>query len=224
MKKTIVITGTSRGLGKAFVDVLMNYEDCFVISLSRQLSEDQKQYSSERFHFIKVDLSDDKLIQKIEVLKDLITNEAVYFINNASIIEPLTKVGNIDDLSIDNTLSVNIKSTMLITKFLLSNFNSNALTFANISSGAAKRAIRNWSLYCSSKAFTEMFFDVAAEEYKAHRFLNINPGVMDTGMQKTLRASDFPDVENFKALQTEGQLKQPIDVANDLIKNIIFTE
>ena len=224
MKKTIVITGTSRGLGKAFVDVLMNYEDCFVISLSRQLSEDQKQYSSERFHFIKVDLSDDKLIQKIEVLKDLITNEAVYFINNASIIEPLTKVGNIDDLSIDNTLSVNIKSTMLITKFLLSNFNSNALTFANISSGAAKRAIRNWSLYCSSKAFTEMFFDVAAEEYKAHRFLNINPGVMDTGMQKTLRASDFPDVENFKALQTEGHLKQPIDVANDLIKNIIFTE
>nr|WP_321234156.1 SDR family NAD(P)-dependent oxidoreductase [uncultured Psychroserpens sp.] len=224
MKKTIVITGANRGLGKAFVDVLMNHKDCFVISLSRQLSEDQKQYSPERFHYIKVDLSDNTLIKKITVLKDLIASEPVYFINNASIIEPLVKVGNIDETSIDNTLSVNIKSTMLITKFLLSNFNSNTLTFANISSGAAKRAISNWSLYCSSKAFTEMFFDVAADEYKEHRFLNINPGVMDTGMQKTLRTSDFPDVENFKALQAEGQLKSPIDVANDLIENRIFIE
>ena len=43
---------------------------------------------------------------------------------------------------------------------------------------------------------------------------------MDTGMQKKLRASDFPDVENFKALQQEGQLKSPIEVAEDILKTI----
>tara|TARA_R110002073_G_scaffold325056_1_gene503577 strand:+ start:12423 stop:13094 length:672 start_codon:yes stop_codon:yes gene_type:complete len=222
MKKTVIITGANRGLGKAFVDVLLNREDCFVISMSRRLSEEQKSYSSKRFGFVEVDLSENNLDKKITVLKDLVVSETIYFINNASIIEPIMRVEDIDEAAMDRTLSVNIKSTMLITKFLLVNFNSKALTFANISSGAAKRAISNWSLYCSSKAFIQMFFDVAESEYKHHRFLNINPGVIDTGMQKSLRNSDFPDVENFKELQKQGQLKLPIDVAEELIKTIII--
>ena len=65
-----------------------------------------------------------------------------------------------------------------------------------------------------------MFFNVAESEYKQHRFFNINPGVMDTNMQKSLRASNFPDVENFKDLQKEGQLKAPIDVAKDILETI----
>ena len=65
-----------------------------------------------------------------------------------------------------------------------------------------------------------MFFNVAESEYKQHRFFNIDPGVMDTNMQKSLRDSDFPDVENFKDLQREGQLKAPIDVAKDILKTI----
>jgi len=220
MKKTIVITGANRGLGKAFVDVLIKDEDCFVISISRRLSEEQKTFGSKEFYFLEADLSEDGIAEKITVLKDLIGEEPVFFINNASIIEPVVKTENLDEAAIDKMLSVNIKSTMLLTIFMVKNFSDNALTFVNISSGAAKRAISNWSLYCSSKAFTEMFFNTTESEYKQHRFFNINPGVMDTGMQKTLRASDFPDVENFKDLQKEGHLKAPIVVAEDILKTI----
>ena len=220
MKKTVVITGANRGLGKAFVDVLIKDEDCFVISISRRLSEEQKAYASKQFYFLEVDLSEDGIAEKIKVLKDLIGEEPVCFINNASIIEPIVKIEDLDEAAIDKTLSVNIKSTMLMTTYMLKNFSSNALTFVNISSGAANRAISNWSLYCSSKAFIQMFFNTAESEYKQHRFFNINPGVMDTGMQKSLRASDFPDVENFKDLQKEGQLKAPMAVAEDILKTI----
>ena len=220
MKKTVVITGANRGLGKAFVDVLIKDEDCFVISMSRRLNEEQKAYSSKRFCFLEMDLSKDNVGEKIATLKDLIGNEAIYFINNASLIGQIVKIEDLDEVAIDNTISVNIKSTVLITKYMLENFNNNALTFVNISSGAANRAISNWSLYCSSKAFIQMFFNVAESEYKQHRFFNIDPGVMDTGMQKSLRASDFPDVEKFKELQKEGQLKLPIDVAEDILKTI----
>lgn len=220
MKKTVIITGANRGLGEAFVDVLIKDEDCFVISLSRSLSKEQQGYSSKNFRFIKVNLAEDNVGEKITVLKDLIGDEAVCFINNASIIEPIVKIEDLDEAAIDNTISVNIKSTMLITKYLLKNFSINVLTFVNISSGAANRAISNWSLYCSSKAFIQMFFNVAESEYKQHRFFNINPGVMDTNMQKSLRASNFPDVENFKDLQKEGQLKAPIDVAKDILETI----
>ena len=31
--KTFIITGANRGLGEAFVDVLMKRKDCFVISI-----------------------------------------------------------------------------------------------------------------------------------------------------------------------------------------------
>ena len=157
MKKTVIITGANRGLGEAFVDVLIKDEDCFVISLSRSLSKEQQGYSSKNFRFIKVNLAEDNVGEKITVLKDLIGDEAVCFINNASIIEPIVKIEDLDEAAIDNTISVNIKSTMLITKYLLKNFSINVLTFVNISSGAANRAISNWSLYCSSKAFIQMF-------------------------------------------------------------------
>ena len=220
MKKTVVITGANRGLGKAFVDVLIKDEDCFVISISRRLSEEQKSYSSKQFYFLETDLYKDAVGEKILALKPLIGDEPVYFINNASIIEPIVKIEDLDEAAIDKTISVNIKSTMLMTKYLLGNFNRNPLTFVNISSGAANRAISNWSLYCSSKAFIQMFFNTAESEYKQHRFFNIDPGVMDTGMQQSLRASDFPDVENFIELQQEGQLKAPIVVAEEILKTI----
>jgi benzil reductase ((S)-benzoin forming) len=220
MKKTVVITGANRGLGKAFVDALMKEEDCFVISISRSMSAAQKEYPSKRFFFLQIDLSENTIGEKMEVLKDIIGNEAIYFINNASIIEPIAKIAELQEAAIDKTISVNIKSSIVLTQYFLKNFNTNALTFVNISSGAANSAIRNWSLYCLSKASIQMFFKVAESEYKQHRFFNIDPGVMDTGMQKSVRESDFPDLENFKELEKEGQLKAPTMVAKDILKTI----
>jgi benzil reductase ((S)-benzoin forming) len=222
MTKTFIVTGANRGLGQAFVDALIKDKDCFVISLSRSLSEEQKNYSKNNFHFVEVDLSKQDVSEKIKVLNNLIKTDDVCFINNASIIEPISKIEDLDETSIDTTLAVNVKSTMLITQYLLKNYSSNSLKFMNISSGAANRAISNWALYCSSKAFIQMFYNVAQSEYKQHRFFNIDPGVMDTNMQKSLRESDFPDVENFKDLQNEGKLKSPKQVAIEILKTIDY--
>ena len=220
MKKTVIITGSNRGLGKGFVDVLIQDEDCFIISISRRLSEEQQNYPSGRFFFLEMDLSQDNIYEKLSQLKGKIGDEAVYFINNASVIESIKKIEDLDEMGIDKIISINVKSTILITKYILKNYTINELTFVNISSGAAHRPIKNWSLYCSSKAFIQMFFNVAEGEYKQHRFFNIDPGVLDTGMQETLRASDFPDVENFKDLQKEGQLKSATDAAKEILKTI----
>ena len=221
MKKVFIITGANRGLGQGFVDVLIKDNNNFVISISRSLSEVQKTYTHDNFYFLKADLSDNTIDKKNSVLKTLITNEAVYFINNASIIEPIDKIENLEDQAIERTISVNIKSTIQLTKYLLRNFNENKLTFINISSGAANRAISNWSLYCSSKAFIKMFYEVAESEYEQHRFFNIDPGVMDTNMQKSIRNSDFPDVSNFKDLQQEGKLKAPKQVALEILNTVL---
>lgn len=221
MKKIFIITGANRGLGQGFVDFLIKDNNNFVISISRSLSEAQKTYIHDNFYFLKADLADNTIYKKIAVLKTLITNEAVYFINNASIIEPIGKIENLEDQAIERTISVNIKSTIQLTKYLLCNFSENKLTLINISSGAANKAISNWSLYCSSKAFIKMFYEVAESEYEQHRFFNIDPGVMDTSMQQRIRNSDFPDVLNFKDLQKEGKLKSPKQVALEILHTVL---
>ena len=221
MKKVFIITGANRGLGEGFIDLLIKDNNNLVVSISRCISDTQKTYSSDCFYFLKADLSDNNIDKKITVLKTLITNQSVYFINNACIIEPIDKIEKLENQAIDKTISVNIKSSILITKYLLSNFNENVLTFINISSGAANRAISNWSLYCSSKAFIRMFYEVAECEYKKHRFFNIDPGVMDTNMQKSIRNSDFPDVSRFKILHDGSKLKAPKHVALEILNTVI---
>lgn len=220
MQKVFIITGANRGLGKAFVDLLIRDEDYFIISISRSTDEEQKNYSSKNFYFLNADLAEYGLGKKITALKNLIGNQEVCFINNASIIEPITKIENIEEDAIDKTIAVNIKSTMLITQYLLRHFKDNKLSFVNISSGAANRAINHWSLYCSSKAFIKMFFNVAESEYKQHRFFNIDPGVMDTNMQKSIRESDFPEVSDFQDLEKEGKLKSTKAVALEILNTI----
>lgn len=221
MKKVFIITGANRGLGKAFVDILVKDKDHTIISISRSMSDEQKGLLKEQFYFLKADLSEKIFGNKIKVLKDLINNEDIYFINNASIIEPIARIDSFHEKEMDNTLTVNIKAPMLISKYILSNFSNNKLSFINISSGAAKRPISNWSLYCSSKAFVEMFFKVAKEENKKHRFFNLDPGVMDTHMQKSIRETDFPDVSGFRNLEKEGKLKSSMDVAMEILNTIL---
>lgn len=223
-KKVYIITGANRGLGKAFVDSLINNQECFIISISRRINDDQKKYSSDKFYFLELDLAVDSINEKITVLKDLIGEEPIYFINNASIIEPIVKIEELDETEIDKTIQVNIKSTILITKYLLKNFKLNSLTFVNISSGAANRPISNWSLYCSSKAYIQMFFKTAECEYKQHKFFDIDPGFIDTDMQKSLRNNDFPDLEKFKDYKKEGKLRDAIDVAVEILNKIKISE
>ena len=143
MKKVFIITGANRGLGEAFVDVLIKNPHYFIISISRSVSEEQKKYSPQNFYFLDADLSLNNIKEKITGLKNIISNEEVCFINNASIIGPIVKIEDLDEAAIDKTMSVNVKSTIMITKFLLKNFNTNVLTLVNISSGAANRAISN---------------------------------------------------------------------------------
>jgi hypothetical protein len=45
---------------------------------------------------------------------------------------------------------------------------------------------------------------------------------MDTDMQKSIRQNSFPDVEDFKNFKKQGKLKQPIEVAEKILKSIVF--
>ena len=83
----------------------------------------------------------------------------------------------------------------------------------NISSGAAVKAYKGWSLYCSSKAGLDMATkSMAKEQSSSKNPVKINaiyPGVVETDMQEKIRSSskqNFEEVERFVNLKNKNQL------------------
>jgi NAD(P)-dependent dehydrogenase (short-subunit alcohol dehydrogenase family) len=69
-------------------------------------------------------------------------------------------------------------------------------TIINVSSGAAHRPLPGWSAYCAAKAGLAMLTRALAAEYgeQGIRVFGFAPGIVDTDMQATIRASGIGPV------------------------------
>ena len=92
-----------------------------------------------------------------------------------------------------------------------------------ISSGAAQKAYRGWTHYCSTKAGLDMLMQaIALEQSDRERPVRVaafNPGRIETDMQKLLREQspeDFPAVDDFVAAATDGRTGSPRGAARKL--------
>ncbi|MDX1449066.1 MAG: SDR family NAD(P)-dependent oxidoreductase, partial [Acidimicrobiia bacterium] len=92
-------------------------------------------------------------------------------------------------------------------------------TLVMITSGAARTAYPGWSAYCAGKAAMDHWVRTVGEEQRLRdgvKVVAIAPGVVDTEMQSEIRQtdpSDFPNVERFRTLHAEGELRDPAAVA-----------
>jgi benzil reductase ((S)-benzoin forming) len=225
MGKVYIITGANRGLGEAFVNLILEGMDTFVVSVSRKINNKQIEYlNAGRLLFIEQDLSQEIDYIALGKLTEVISQTSeIVFINNAGIINPLNEVSKLNDDEIANAINVNIFSPVLIIKYLLQHFKKNKIGFINITSGAATKSIANWSVYSSSKAFINRFFDVLKEENKDNEnfsFKSIDPGIIDTEMQEKIRSSEFPLRHVFQKAKQNGTLFTPMEAAIRIFKEI----
>ena len=221
MKRSIIITGSSKGLGEALVAKLLLDKKNILLAVSRELSVKQLEYTISEFSHLKHDLSNINLDPIFEFISNKIDTEEVIFINNASQISPINTIGNFNNDEIEKIICLNVITPIKIINFLLHKYGHNKLTFLNISSGAASHAISGWSLYCSTKSSIKMFFEVAEKDYEQHTFYNIDPGVIDTAMQNIIRNSAFQKQQDFIHFKTSGVLQTPEEVALRIIKNYL---
>lgn len=215
------ITGTGRGIGKALAEHLLQNENNFVYGLSRS-----NEISHENFQHIQIDLNKVNEVKNFEFQK-FKDPESIILINNAASSGQSKHLGKRDQDLIISDYNVNIISpSLFINSFLKSYQNENCKRIIlNVSSGAGKRAIESWSIYCSSKSALEMISEVTALEQKlkhpdnpVHVFA-VGPGVVDTKMQDELRkvpAEDFSMVGQFIEFKEKGELAAPEDVAKKL--------
>jgi benzil reductase ((S)-benzoin forming) len=224
MKKIVVITGANKGLGKAFVDLALQDEDTVIVSLSRALHDDHAGASREKLILVPTDLSQRFSEDFLKIIDTVITEECTIFtLNNAGVILPINKVGSFSVTEIDTSVAVNVNYPVNLVNSLINRYPEHDMTIVNISSGASNNPISHWSLYGASKAYMIMFFKVLKEENNKRLTVhNIDPGVLDTGMQQSIRENAFPRQNDFIAFKNNQILIAPTDAATKIFKEINF--
>ncbi|MFD1927046.1 SDR family NAD(P)-dependent oxidoreductase [Sporosarcina siberiensis] len=224
-----IITGASKGIGFELSKQLQS-KDKMVIGIARTNPEDVE-------NFITVNLKDtSKLHELIENVISKYSEEATSFtlINNAGMVDPIGLVGDVEAVGIEEGIAVNLTAPMILSNAFITELKNFTGTkrIVNISSGAGRNAYEGWGTYCATKAGLDHFSRVVGLEQANADYpvdiVSIAPGIIDTGMQETIRASDdgaFPLLGKFIAYKEQGILSSAEQTAQKIIgfiENIDF--
>lgn len=113
-------------------------------------------------------------------------------VNNAGVIEPIGALAQTDPAAWARNIGVNLIGAYNILRAVLPHMIANSSgTIVNVSSGAAHRPLEGWSAYCCAKAGLAMLTEALSLETARSglRVFGLSPGVIDTDMQATIRAS-----------------------------------
>jgi len=223
--KRILITGASRGIGRAIAEKLAAPEVTLLLHGRDEaaLKETGRAVTGKggRAIELRYDLSDESQLEKMvaaigsEPLDVLVNNAGIAFV------KPL------DTISLDEwnkTLAVNVTAPFLLTQKLSPNMKRGA-SIVNILSIAAKTGFANWSSYCMSKFALEGFSQSIREELRPRgiRVLNIYPAATDTDIWQPIEG-DWPREKMMSvheiAEAVAFALSRPADVA---VENITLT-
>ncbi len=216
-----VVTGGSRGIGKAIAEELMKKKYTVIVtarSKSSETDELEKLYS-DRFLFLPCDISDSESRKNLACFIDDNFGSLDLLINNAGVAPRERKdILEITPEDFDYLTDINLKGTFFVTQeltpLLIKNEKSRII---NISSMSAYTASVNRGEYCISKAGISMItklFAARLAEYGVS-VIEIRPGIIETDMTSKVK-------EKYEKLIAEGitpikRMGQPLDVAKCVI-------
>jgi benzil reductase ((S)-benzoin forming) len=218
-----IITGSSKGLGKSLLDLLLTDESNFVYGLSRTSSIEHKQYIDTN-----IDLSKMEEVLKFQ-FPQILRADKVVLINNAANLGDVKHVGGIDNQKIIDAYNLNLITPVILANNFISEYSELECEkiILNISSGAGRKPIDGWNVYCSTKAGLDMFSRVLKDEITIDssniKVLSLAPGIIDTEMQSEIRKSDemsFSNIERFKYYKESGDLVAPEITAKQVLRFI----
>ncbi|TLD72735.1 SDR family oxidoreductase [Phragmitibacter flavus] len=201
-KKTVLITGVSRGLGRAMVDEFID-QGWTVAGCCRSaaaVKELTQQYPAPHL-FVQVDVADDSAVGSfcanvVERLgaPDLVLNNAAVINGNAPLWEvPVREFGDVIDINIKGTYSVirHVTPAML---------NRGTGVIVNFSSGWGRSTSPEVAPYCASKYAIEGLSKAMSQETGGRvAVVALNPGIIDTEMLRRCFGDGAGSYDDAKA-------------------------
>ena len=220
--KRYLITGASRGIGRAIAEKLAGEERMLLLHGRDREALAQTcqavEAKSAKAVTLCYDLRDPDAIAKM--VEEIGTGNLDGLIHNAGIafVKPLEAI-TLEEWQA--TIAVNVTAPFLLTQKLLPIMSAGS-TIVNILSIAAKTGFPNWSSYCMSKFALEGFSQAVREEVRPRgiRVLNIYPAATSTEIWKGIEG-EWPREKMLSADQigeaVAFALSRPSEVAVESI-------
>lgn len=225
LEHLFIITGTTRGIGKALAATASVLPKSFVVSLSRAAP-----FLKGNHQNIRIDLNHTNRIgptfKRILIER---TSELTHtvLINNAGVLDPIAPIGDCDDSLLARNIRVNLTAPLILSRhfFHFARPLPGHKWIINITSGASRTPYYGWSAYGAAKSGLDMATRAMAVEFShidpTFTVCAVAPGTVDTAMQAKIRnctTQQFEQVDKFLQLKASGALHPPERKASALIR------
>ncbi|CAG7628155.1 (S)-benzoin forming benzil reductase [Paenibacillus allorhizosphaerae] len=228
-----IITGISRGIGEALAKRLVE-PGRTVIGIGRTDHPELARIAGQAggaYAFYPCDLKRAEAAEGVmeRIFGSIEPEQAasITLINNAGMLEPIGPIQDASSGLLAEHVQVNLLAPMILVSAMIRLTAGWTIprTVVNISSGAGKKPYAGWSAYCATKAGLDMLTrSVGAEQGEvehAVKLISVAPGVVDTGMQETIRSTPkekFPEVDRFIGLKQTASMYTPEEAAERIVR------
>ncbi|KAI8645228.1 hypothetical protein BD408DRAFT_412016 [Parasitella parasitica] len=225
MSKVIIITGASKGIGKAATLQAIGKYNAKVVAIARSkdlLDQLAKQVDKkDHLEYVAGDVCDEKVVYKAVNIAIDKWGRLDSVIANAGVIEPIAPVAEGPVEGWKRLFDVNVFSIITLVQAALPSLRKSKGSIVIVSSGAALKGYKGWGAYGASKATVNHIAKTLAVEEPDVTTIALRPGVVDTEMQGFIRSQGEQgmkeDHAKFTELHRDGKLVQPEDPGHVLV-------
>lgn len=239
MKKYVLVTGATGGIGSAVVRrALQETEMEGVLGVCRNLQKWNRVFEAEQTKY-------GERLYQIPAEPDAFSKETgrvlaavaakmqeqqetaqLVLVLAAFSLQPADRALAITKQALQENLQANLEEPIrqLQTALLLGRKYRMDCRVVYLGSGAAHKPLKGWSLYGAGKSFMLLFLRTLAEEEKIPAVF-FDPGVVDTAMQEQIRNMPeevFDQVQTFRDYHTQKKLHSTQEVAEYLVKRYVL--
>lgn len=207
--KNVIVTGGASGVGKELTKQLLEH-GCNVAAIDinkENLENLKKELDSKKLRTYVVDMGDVESIKAFRENYKKDYSDVDIIINNAGIIQPFVKVGELEDKTINKVMNVNFFGPVNLIRFFMDDLikDRSEQYIVNVSSMGGFFPFPGQTIYGASKAALKIFTEgLYAELEKTNvRVMIVLPGAMNTNItvNSNVKMDMSKEDSNFKLLE-----------------------